>query len=201
MDSLAYMSSKAPVLTPDLIKVLKIFLGSALALVLMLSFFDGYRANNTGKDRAFQAADADRLFFVNLRSIHYDREVRSEAGMELFRHGKRQQPDTIATFFPALVLHSKQKEAYLFFELEGADYPIQIQANLGDQFIQIPFDLGGNTAHKALGEQLWALLQQNASFKWAVDGKEYPLWQTESEKEVLKTVLTDYFRVLNQPQP
>ena len=195
------MSSKAPVLTPDLIKVLKIFLGSALALVLMLSFFDGYRANNTGKDRAFQVADADRLFFVNLRSIHYDREVRLEAGMELFRHGKRLKPDSIPTFFPALLLHSKQKEAYLFFELEGADYPIQIQANLGDEVIQVPFDLGGNTAHKALGEQLWSLLQQNASFSLSVDGKEYPLWQTESEKEVLKTVLTDYFRILNQPQP
>ena len=195
------MSSKAPVLTPDLIKVLKIFLGSALALVLMLSFFDGYRANNTGKDRAFQVADADRLFFVNLRSIHYDREVRQEAEMELFRHGKRLMSDTVPTFFPALLLHSKQKEAYLFFELEGADYPIQIQANLGDEVIQVPFDLGGNTAHKALGEQLWSLLQQNASFKWTVDGKEYPLWETESEKEVLKTVLTDYFRILNQPQP
>ena len=195
------MSSKAPVLTPDLIKVLKIFLGSAMALVLVLSFFDGYRANNTGKDRAFQVADADRLFFVNLRSIHYDREVRLEAGMELFRHGKRLKPDSIPTFFPALLLHSKQKEAYLFFELEGADYPIQIQANLGGEVIQTPFDLGGNTAHKALGEQLWSLLQQNASFSLSVNGKEYPLWQTESEKEVLKTVLTDYFRILNQPQP
>ena len=195
------MSSKAPVLTPDLIKVLKIFLGSALALVLVLSFFDGYRANNTGKDRAFQAADPDRLFFVNLRSVHYDREVRPEAGMELFRHGKRLMSDTIPTFFPALLLHSKQKEAYLFFELEGADYPIQIQAILGGEVIQIPFDLGGNTAHKALGEQLWNLLQQNASFSLSVNGKEYPLWQTESEKEVLKTVLTDYFRILNQPQP
>ena len=195
------MSSKAPVLTPDLIKVLKIFLGSALALVLVLSFFDGYRANNTGKDRAFQVADADRLFFVNLRSIHYDREVRPEAGMELFRHGKRLGRDSTPTFFPALLLHSKQKEAYLFFELEHADYPIQIHAKLDDEVIQIPFDLGGNTAHKALGEQLWPLLQQNASFSWQVGEKEYPLWQTESEKEVLKTVLTDYFRILNQPQP
>jgi hypothetical protein len=195
------MSSKAPVLTPDLLKVLKIFLGSALALVLMLSFFDGYRANNTGKDRTFQVADADRLFFVNLRSIHYDREVRQEAEMELFRHGKRLMSDTIPSFFPALLLHTKQKEAYLFFELEGAEYPIQIQAISGDEVIQLPFDLGGNTVHKALGEQLWSLLQQNASFKWTVDGKEYPLWQTESEKEVLKTVLTDYFRILNQPQP
>lgn len=195
------MSSKAPVLTPDLIKVLKIFLGSALGLVLLLSFFDGYRANNTGKDRTFQVADADRLFFLNLRSIHYDREMRQEAGMEIFRHGKRPNSDTIPEFFPAILLPSKTNEAYLFFELEGADYPIQIQANLGDEVIQITFDLGGNTAHKALGEQLWSLLQQNASFSLSGNGKEYPLWQTESEKEVLKTVLTDYFRILNQPQP
>ena len=195
------MSSKAPVLTPDLIKVLKIFLGSALGLVLLLSFFDGYRANNTGKDRTFQVADADRLFFVNLRSIHYDREVRQEAEMELFRHGKRRKFDTIPSFFPAILLPSKTKEAYLFFELEGADYPIQIQAILGDEVIQIPFDLSGNTAHKSLGEQLWSLLQQQVSFKLLVEGKEYPLWQTESDQEVLKTVLTDYFRILNQAQP
>jgi hypothetical protein len=195
------MSSKAPVLTPDLIKVLKIFLGSALGLVLVLSFFDGYRSNNTGKDRSFQVADADRLFFLNLRSIHYVREMRQKAGMELFRHGKRPNSDTIPGFFPAILLPSKTNEAYLFFELEGADYPIQIQATLGDQVIHILFDLGGNTAHKALGEQLWPLLQQNASFSLSGNGKETPLWQTESEKEVLKTVLTDYFRILNQPQP
>lgn len=195
------MSSKAPVLTPDLIKVLKIFLGSALGLVLLLSFFDSYRANNTGKERTFQAADADRLFFVNLRSIHYDREVRQEADMQLFRHGKRPKFDTIPTFFPAILLPSKTKESYLFFELEGVDYPIQIQAILGDKVIQIPFDLSGNTDHKSLGEQLWPLLQEKASFKLLLKGKEYPLWQTESDKEVLKTVLTDYFRILNQSQP
>ena len=195
------MSSKAPVFTPELIKVLKIFLGSALGLVLLLSFFDGYRADNTGKDRSFKIADADKLFFVNLRSIHYDREIRSEAKMELFRHGKRPKLDTIPRFFPAILLPSKTKEAYLFFELEGADYPIQIQVILGDEVIQIPFDLSGNTAHKSLGEQLWPLLQQQVSFKLLVEGKEYPLWQTESDQEVLKTVLTDYFRILNQAQP
>jgi hypothetical protein len=195
------MSSKAPVLTPDLIKVLKIFLGSALGLVLVLSFFDGYRANNTGKERTFQVADADRLFFVNLRSIHYDREIRQEAGMEIFRHGKRLKSGSIPLLFPAILLPSNTNEAYLFFELDGAEYPIQIKAKLGDQEILIPFDLGGNTAQKSLGEQLWPFLHQNTSFSLSVGGKESPLWDTESEKEVLKTVLTDYFRILNQPQP
>ena len=195
------MSSKAPVFTPDLIKVLKIFLGSALGIVLLLSFFDGYRADNTGKDRSFKVADADKLFFVNLRSIHYDRELRSEAKMELFRHGKRPKLDTIPRFFPAILLPSKTKEAYLFFELEGADYPIQIQAILGDEVIQIPFDLSGNTAHKSLAEQLWPFLKLDASFTLEVNGIKYPLWANESDKEVLKTVLTDYFRILNQAQP
>jgi len=201
LDSLAYMSSKAPVLTPDLIKVLKIFLGSALALVLMLSFFDGYRANNTGKDRTFQVADADRLFFVNLRSIHYDREIRQEAGMELFRHGKRQIDTQNPSFFPAILLPSKKQEAYLYFELEGGGYPIQIHVMDQGKETKISFDLAGNAAHKALAEQLWPLLQRDASFTWEVNGSKYSLWQTESEKEVLKTVLTDYFRILNQPQP
>jgi len=195
------MPNKTPVLTPDLIQIVKIFLGTALGLVLVFSLFDAYRANNTGKGRSFQVADADRLFFLNLRSIHYDREVRLEAGMEIYRHGKRSKSDTVFTFFPALLLHSKQQEAYLFFELERAEYPLQIQINRGDQIDQIPFDLGGNEAHKTLGEQLWPLLQQEASFSLVVRDKVIPLWQTESEKEVLKTVLTDYFRLLNQPQP
>ncbi len=195
------MSSKAPVLTPDLIKVLKIFLGSALVLVLMLSFFDGYRANNTGKDRSFQVAAADRLFFINLRSIHYDRELRQEAEMELFRRGKRQIDPQNPNFFPAILLPSKKEEAYLYFELEGGDYPIQIQVLDQGKETLISFDLAGNAAHKGLAEQIWPLLQRDASFTWEVNGSKYPLWQTESEKEVLKTVLTDYFRILNQPQP
>jgi hypothetical protein len=195
------MSSKAPVFTPDLIKVLKIFLGSALGIVLLLSFFDGYRADNTGKDRSFKIANADKLFFVNLRSIHYDRELRSEAKMEIFRHGKRQTYPNAPSFFPAVLFPSKEEEAYLFFELEGATYPIQIQVMDQGKETKISFDLAGNTAHKALAEQLWPFLQRDASFTWEVNGSKYPLWANESEKEVLKTVLTDYFRVLNQPQP
>jgi len=195
------MSSKAPVFTPDLIKVLKIFLGSALGIVLLLSFFDGYRADNTGKDRSFKIANADKLFFVNLRSIHYDRELRAEAKMEIFRHGKRQIAPNSPSFFPAILFPSKKEEAYLFFELEGATYPIQIQVMDQGKETKISFDLAGNTAHKALAEQLWPFLQRNVSFTLEVNGSKYPLWANESEKEVLKTVLTDYFRVLNQPQP
>jgi hypothetical protein len=66
---------------------------------------------------------------------------------------------------------------------------------------QISFDLAGNAGHKALAEQLWPFLQRGASFNWEVNGRKSTLWSNESEKEVLKTVLTDYFRVLNQPQP
>jgi hypothetical protein len=166
---------------------------------LLLSFFDGYRADNTGKDRSFQVAAADKLFFLNLRSIHYDREMRSEAKMELFRHGKRQTATNTPSFFPAILFPSKEEEAYLFFELEGANYPIQIQVMDQGKKTLISFDLSGNAAHKALAEQLWPFLQRGASFTWEVNGTISPLWANESQKEVLKTILSDYFRLLNQP--
>jgi hypothetical protein len=62
----------------------------------------------------------------------------------------------------------------------------------------ISFDLAGNAAHKALAEQLWPFLQRGASFTWGLNGTKSPLWANESEKEVLKTILSDYFRLLNQ---
>jgi hypothetical protein len=121
--------------------------------------------------------------------------------MEIFRHGKRQIQSEKPSFFPAILFPSKKEEAYLFFELEGGIYPIEIQVMDQGKETKISFDLSGNIAHKALAEQLWPFLQRDAAFTWNVNGSNYPLWANDSEIEVLKTVLTDYFRVLNQPQP
>jgi hypothetical protein len=193
--------SSSPTLSPDLIRLLKLFLLPALGLVLLLSFFNGYRANNSGEDRSFKVAASDRLFFMNLRSVHYDRETRRDAGMVLFRHEKRKQTKSGLYFFPAILLHPKKEEAYLFFEWEGERLPLSLQVKKGNQVRQIPLALGGNESHKALGEVLWPLLEQGATFTATLDGKEIPLWEGEMEKEVLKTVLSDYFRVLNQARP
>lgn len=194
------MPAKDPVLTPELLRVLKIFLFSALGLVLVLSFFNSYRADNTGQDRTFRVADADRLYFLNVRGLSYDREVRKDAGMTLFRHGKRKVDKESPTFFPLIIHNPVKDEAYIYFELLQADYPIKIFAQSTEELDSVEFSNGNNQDHLDLLKKIKLWLEADYDFELAISGKRFPLWSDEKEKDVLKTVMEDYFRLLNQPQ-
>lgn len=192
------MPKRDPVLTPELIKILKIFIFSSLGLVLIFSFFNEYRANNTGQDGTFRINDSNRLYFLNVRSIHYDREIRRDAGMYLYRHGKRIQSDSIPTLDMVILLNSKKDEAYIYFELKNADWPIRIsvKSSSGSQILE--FTNGNNLDHFAMLQKLQAFIEEDVEFELLVDQKSIPLWSSELEKKALKSVVEDYFRLLNQ---
>ncbi len=194
------MSAKDPVLTPELIKILKIFIFSSLGLVLVFSFFNSYRADNTGADRTFKISDADKLYFLNVRSIHYDREVRRDAGMTLFRHGKRFQSDSLPTFYPLIILNPVKDDAYVFFELQNAEYPIRLRTNAGSDSQVIDFSNGNNQDHFRLLNQLKPWIKANYEILIETGDLQLPIWSTEEEKEVFKTIVEDYFRLINQSQ-
>ena len=191
------MPKRDAVLTPELVKILKIFIFSSLGLVLVLSFFNEYRANNSGVDRTFRMNDSNRLYFLNMKAIHYDREIRRDAGMTLFRHGKRVQPETIPTLDLVILLNLEKEDAYIYFELKNADYPIQISAKADDQTQIFDFSNGNNLAHFEFLEKLKPLIQANSEFTLTSGGKTTPLWSEEKEKEAIKFILEDYFRLLN----
>ncbi len=193
------MPAKDPVLTPDLVRILKIFLTSAFGFMLVLSFFNSYRANNSGEERTFKITDSNKLYFLNVRSIHYDRELRRDAGMTLFRHGRRMPSDSIPKIDPVILLNPLTDEAYIYFELKHAEFPVQIRAKSGKEEQHVEFVNGNNSDHFALMKLLNPLINNNFDFYLMISGKEFPLWPSEKEKEVLKTVFEDYFRLLNQP--
>lgn len=192
------MASRDPVLTPDLVRILKIFIFSSFGIMLGLSFFNSYRANNTGKDLTFRISDADKLYFLNVRSIHYDREVRKDAGMTLFRHGKRIQSDSLPKLDPVIILNPVNDEAYIYFELKNAEYPVQIRVKTGNEIQTLQFDQGNNSAHLNLMRTLNPLIDNHFEFHLINSNQQIPLWSSEKEKEILKTVFEDYFRLLNQ---
>ncbi|OOG70611.1 hypothetical protein [Algoriphagus sp. A40] len=192
------MTKRDSTLTPELIKILKIFIFSSLGLVLVLSFFNDHRANNTGEDRTFHVSDANRLYFLNVRSIYYDREIRSDAGMTLFRHGKRFQSDFLPTLDLVILLNPLKDNAFIYFELKNGDWPIQIRAKSGGIDEVFEFSNGNNTDHFDLLKKLKPAFDQNSEFELIVDGKSFPLWSEEKEKTALKSVLEDYFRLIDQ---
>lgn len=192
------MPAKDPVLTPELLRVIKIFLFSALGLVVVLSFFNSYRADNTGQDRTFRVADADRLYFLNVRGLSYDREVRKDAGMTLFRHGKRKEDEESPLFFPLIIQNPIKDEAYIYFELLNEEYPVKIFAKSAESVDSVEFSNGNNLDHLDLMIKIKPWIEADYEFELAISGKRYPLWSDEKEIDVLKTVIEDYFRLLNQ---
>lgn len=77
------------IMTPELIKIIKIFGISSLVLVLLLSIFNERRANSSGSDSTImRVALAERLFFKNVRASFYDIEGHREAKMTIYRFGK-----------------------------------------------------------------------------------------------------------------
>ncbi|MBN7809788.1 hypothetical protein J0A68_02385 [Algoriphagus sp. H41] len=190
------MAGRDSILTPELVKVLKIFIFSALALVLVLSFFNEYRADNTGEDRSFKVADSDRIYFQNVRAINYEREIRRDAGMTLFRHRNRLETDTRPTLDLVILLNPSKDEAYVYFELANADWPVRIQTSLSGNQEIFDFANGNNHAHLELFKKLLPAIKGDAEFKLIVGEKSFPLWAGEEEKEALKTIAEDYLRLL-----
>lgn len=192
------MNKRDPTLTPELIKILKIFIFSSLGLVLILSFFNDYRANNTGDDRTFHVSDANRLYFLNVRSIHYDREIRRDAGMSLFRHGKRFQSDTLPTLDLVILLNPVKDNAFIYFELKNGDWPIQIRAKSNDAAEVFEFSNGTNADHLNLLKSLKPAIDQDSDFELILGEKSFPLWSAAKEMPALKSVVEDYFRLIEQ---
>ncbi|SDA39489.1 hypothetical protein SAMN03080617_00255 [Algoriphagus alkaliphilus] len=191
------MAQSDQVLTPEVVKLLKIFIFLSLGLVLILSFFNSYRANNTGEDKSYRVNDSNRLYFMNVRAIHYDRQVRRDAGMTLFRHGKRLQSDAQPSLDLVILLNPVKDDAYIYFELKNADWPIRLSAKTDKDVLVFDFSNGNNDEHFGLIQKLKPLIQANAEFELILDGKTFPIWSNEMEKEAVKSVVEDYFRLLN----
>jgi len=192
------MASRNTILTPELVRILKIFFFSSFGLMLVFSFFNSHRATNSGKDQTFRITDANRLYFLNVRSIHYDREQRRDANMTLFRHGKRVLPDSLPKVDPMIILNPIKDEAYIYFELINADLPVQLQARLGNETQTIEFIQGNNKEHYQLMKKIKHLIDKDFEIYLVKTELQSPLWSSEKEKEILKTVFEDYFRLINQ---
>lgn len=194
---MANQNNKDKIFTPELVKILKIFGIASLLLVLSLSFFNEKRANNSGEDRTFKVNSSNRLFFLNLRAIHYDRESRTDAKMTLFSHKDRKEAvDSIPNLELRIILNSLKDEAYIYLEPVNLDWPINLKAVLEENEKEFSFENGNRELFFGYVNQLKPWIEQDASF-WIKNSNEWkPLWQEQEEKEAIKETLTDYFKLL-----
>ena len=188
-------------LSPELIRLLKIFGIGSLVFVLVMSFFNEKRANNSGKEPSpMRITDAERLYFKNVRSAYYDIENRRDAKMTVYRHGKRAKNTEEPTLVFSIILNQVNDEAYIFLEPNFEDLPIRLKW-LGpekNQEGEITFEGGDKFAHFEFAEQITPLLIDNATFEvWQIDNWE-PLWADEKEKNAVMVTIEDYQKLIGK---
>lgn len=180
------------VFSPELLRIIKIFGVFSVGLVLVLSFFNERRAENTGKDRTFEMTSASRLYFQNVKAIQYDRELRRDAEMTIYRHKKSRFDDDKTSVILMIILNIQRDEVYIYLEPKGIDWPLQFKLKNDNQSTQVLFQNGNKSDHLNMFRTLKAYIGANASIQLKTESGWIPIWETPKEREALNSIVEDY---------
>ena len=145
----------------------------------------------------FTMPDDTELFFRNVRSIYYDREVRGN--QEVFRWADRPDSTGHPTLTPALVLSPMNDMAFVVLELEPG--------NASEGLTLIAVDSATNRTDTLrlaeplprpsleLAARIYEGIRQNQGFQLLQPDKPKPVLQTDQERETFRVTMADYFRL------
>lgn len=192
---------KNDTLSPEMLKIIKIFGIGSLALVFILSFFNEKRANNSGKEASvLSITDAERLYFKNIRSLYYDLEGRDDAKMSVYRYGKRVQEADHPLLNLSLLINRVKDEAYIYIEPSSDLSSFSLRATVNDQTDTLEFTSGDKFVHFYFVERLYSFLIENAYFELLIDEVWVPVLEDEKERDGLRIPIKDFYRLINKPE-
>ncbi|RZS95726.1 hypothetical protein [Cecembia calidifontis] len=198
------MSPSKDSLSPEMIKILKIFGIGSLLFVFLLSFFNEKRADNSGDANSlFRITDADRIFFKNVRAAYYELEERNDAKINIYRYGKRIKDEEMPNLNLSILINRIKDEAYIFVEPIPQNLPFKlIWKNISNtetgEFI---FYGGGTLEHYDFVSKLSPLLEESFQLEMEPEnGKRHEILTDPKQREALKTTIKDYYRLTNKPK-
>ncbi|MCH7401238.1 hypothetical protein ACFOUP_06760 [Belliella kenyensis] len=191
--------AKHDTLTPELLRILKIFGLASIAFVLILSFFDEKKANNTGAlDSELAITDAERLYFKNVRGIFYDIENRADAKMQLYRYGKRIKEAEHPLINTSILINRVKLEAYIFVETNPELNSFELLAHYDNGTDTLIFNQGDKFSHFQFVKKLSPLLENDVRFEMLSPQGKLPVLQNPKEIDALRIPIKDFYRLINQ---
>ena len=190
------------IFTPELIRIVKIFGGISIVLVLFLSFFNEKRANNTGKSISIlHVGDAERIFFKNVRVANYDVEVSQDAKLTIYRHRNRTLMEGHEGAFLnlSIFLNRDNNEAIIYVEASQEEIPLHLKWFNKETHEQgeLKFEGGDKFSHFDFVQKFYPLLAEDYSIQ-ILENENWVIFLTDyKEREVLKTICMDYYRMIN----
>lgn len=185
----------------EMFRLLKIFGFTSLGLVLILSFFDGHRANNSGEDPTFTTKDSGLLFFYNVRRIDYEVQRLPEAKIEIYTNSSFDRDSTLNALQLDLILNKNKQTAFLYLKplgnysvletlkLRNGNLPVQ------DTLILKSEDADRNV-HLAAARTIAEWLQKEGGFLEVYTNEKWlNLYPEKKQKEAFIDTLNDFLKI------
>ena len=184
----------------ELFRLLKIFGFASLGLVLILSFFDGHRANNSGEDPTFTMKDAGRLFFYNVRRIDYQINRLPKAKIEIYTNTSFDRDSTKSTLQLDLILNKKNQTAFLYLKPLGKLTDRTLRLRNGQLSVQDSLIIRSGAAdrhvHLAAAKKIAGWLQEKeGNLEVFTDEKWLNLYPEKKQKEAFIDTLNDFLKI------
>lgn len=195
------MAAKQPIFTPELIKIIKIFGLLSIGIVFVFSFFNDYRADNTGEAGQSHITDASRLYFKNMRQYYYDVEKKDEAKLDIFRYGKRLKDENRPFINLSIIISRIKDKAFIYLEpseLLNDEKEIQVRwenlenGNTGT----LSFIPGDRHSHFDFVARLAPLIEDGTRFQVKIDSDWQTILDSEKERYAFTVTAEDYFRLI-----
>ncbi len=189
-------------MTPELIRLMKIFGAASLVLVLIMSLFNERRASNRADTDEFSITSASRLYFKNVRRAYYDGEIRSDAKMELYRLGSRITDSTALVLNGTLIINKVKDAAYLFLEpqgdLKGLDTLYVRWTDSSGILKRSFFRQGDRYTHYRFIEEIFPYLDEAISFEVQLEDRWVPILNDEKERDALRITVKDFYQLVGR---
>jgi hypothetical protein len=185
----------------EMFRLLKIFGLASLGLVFLLSFFNDYRANNSGEDPTFTIKDAGLLFFYNLRRIDYRLTRLPEAKIEIYTNDAFEKDSTKNGILLDIIINKNNQTAFLYLKPQGVFGTAKnLRLRNGNLPEAKPFTLETGTADRHIHLEaakkiaLW-LQEEEGSVEVYVDKNWLPLTSEIKEKEAFINTYNDFLKI------
>ncbi|WP_375585017.1 hypothetical protein [Cyclobacterium xiamenense] len=188
-------------MTAEMYRLLKIFGSISVGLVLLLSFFNEYRANNSGEETEFTASDAGLIYFNNIRKIDYHTARLPEAMIDRYTH-QDFDPDSLKPAIHLdLIVHKNNMTAVPYLVPKGGLQTspslllraYQTHENPNDS---LAFQTGDRQAHLQAAKKLYQWL---AADMVLIEAKTESGWETvlsdPKERKAFIQTVRDYEKI------
>ena len=175
-----------------------------LTLCLLALLTSCYPGRNRGLDPsrpAFNTTDASVLFFRNVRSPYYDPEEMPEAGLRVYRLGRRVQDDGRPLLNLAIVHNWRRDQAFIL--IEPGEYimglpEVRIRYRNAERGTagELVYEPGSREEQFRTATAIYLQIEAGSEFALMAWDEEIAFLREKTERDAFHTTMFDFYRLV-----